>query len=74
MDALVMGMLSIVGAVFPICGIAFAVGGILLGLKVFTRLPGLRSMGLWALLLSGFGTFMILLCLSTSVAIYLENR
>jgi uncharacterized membrane protein len=69
LTAFVLGALSIVAAIFPICGFPIAVAGLVMGLAG-RRILSLHTLATWSLALSLIGLGLTLINIIISVSIY----
>jgi len=65
----ILGALSLFTAFFPICGLPISVAGLLMSLSG-RRVPALRNLASWGMVLSIIGLVLVLANISVSVAIY----
>ncbi|TMC22759.1 MAG: hypothetical protein E6J34_05175 [Chloroflexi bacterium] len=63
----VLGLFSIVAAIFPLCGLPIALAGLILGL-LGRRVPGLRRLAMWAVALSIVGGTLALINLLINIS------
>jgi hypothetical protein len=69
LTAFVLGALSIVAAIFPICGFPIAIAGLVMGLAG-RRIRSLHILATWSLALSLIGLGLTLINIIISVSIY----
>jgi hypothetical protein len=72
LTAFVLGVLSIVAAVFPICGLPIAVSGLVMALAG-RRIASLHTLATWSLALSLAGLTLTLINIIISISIYLTS-